>query len=130
MLTDTEQKSLRSLIGQFLWASSQTRPDVADVAFKASCLASNLNESTVQTVLDANKVVRQLKAEPVQLMFQPLGNRDVTKLVIYSDFSSGNLPDGGTQGGHVIFLTGEDRRISPVLVVKEDQKTCPKYTDC
>ena len=91
-LTDTEQKSLRSLTGQILWASSHTRPGVA---FKASCLASNLDQSTVQTVLDANKVVRQLKAESVQLMFQPLGNRDVAKLVIYSDASAGNLPDGG-----------------------------------
>ena len=33
-LTDTEQKSLRSLTGQILWASSHTRPGVA---FKASC---------------------------------------------------------------------------------------------
>ena len=109
--TDVEQKSLRLLTGQILWASSQTRPDVA---FKASCLASNMNESNVQTVLDTNKVVRQWKTESVQLMFQPLGNRDVTKLMIYNDASLGNLPDGGTQGGHVIFLVGEDGRISPL----------------
>ena len=63
MLTDIEQKSLRSLIGQILWASSETRPDVA---FKA-CLASILNGSTVQTVLDANKVVQQLITEPVNI---------------------------------------------------------------
>ena len=91
-----------------------------------------MNESTIQTVLDANKVVRQLKAESVQLMFQPLGNRDVTKLVIYSDASLGNLPDGGTQGGHVILVSywRGGKNFTPVLAVKEDQKCCPKYTDC
>ena len=84
------------------------------LVFKASCLGSNLNQSTAQTVLDANKVVRQLKDETVQLMFQPLGNRHVTKLVIYSDVSLGKLPGDGTQGGYVIFLAGEDGRISPL----------------
>ena len=36
-----------------------------------------------------DKVVRQFKAKSVQLMLQPLGNRDVIKLVIYSDVSLG-----------------------------------------
>ncbi len=32
---------------------------------------------------------------------------DPFKLVVYSDSSMGNLPDGGTQGGHFIMLMGE-----------------------
>lgn len=35
------------------------------------------------------------------------------KLVVLSDSFMGNLPDGGTQGGHLIMLMGEDGRFSP-----------------
>jgi hypothetical protein len=34
--------------------------------------------------------------------------------LIFRDSSLGNLPDGGTQGGHFIVLTGKNGRISPI----------------
>jgi ABC-type enterobactin transport system permease subunit len=36
------------------------------------------------------------------------------KLVVFSDASLENLKDGGTQGGHLIVLMGEEGRFSPI----------------
>lgn len=111
VLTESETDSLRSKIGQLLWVARQSRPDIM---FDTCALAANLNHATVQSMHEANKVVRKLKSEHVTLKFQNLGNEDFLRLVVFSDASMGNLPDGGTQGGHLIVLMGEDGRFSPI----------------
>ena len=110
-LTDKEVDMLRAKIGQILWVGRQTRPDVmCDV----SILASSTKHATVQTLHCINKLVRKLKSDEVTLKFQHLGKDDSLKLVVFSDSSMGNLPDGGTQGGHLILLMGENGRFSPI----------------
>lgn len=106
-----EKEQLQSKIGQILWMARQSRPDVI---FEASYLASSLKTATVQTLIDANKVIKNLKSENVSLKFQYLGPNDNVKLLMFSDSSLGNLPDGGTQGGHFIALVGENGIISPL----------------
>ena len=104
-LTDKEVDMLRSKIGQIISVARQTRPDVmCDV----SILASSTKHATVQTLHCINKLVRKLKSDEVTLKFQHLGKDDSLKLVVFSDSSMGNLPDGGTQGGHLILLMGEN----------------------
>lgn len=49
----------------------------------------------------------------INLKFQNLGIGPV-KLAVYSDASLGSLHDGGTEGGHVVFLVGENRKFSPL----------------
>lgn len=48
------------------------------------------------------------------MKFQYLGEDSSLKLVMFSDSSVGNLPDGGTQGGHLIMLMGEAGRFLPI----------------
>lgn len=79
-----------------------------------SILAFSTKHATVQTLHCANKLIRKLKSEEVTLRFQYLGKQSSLKLVVFSDSSMGNLPDGGTQGGHLIILMGEDGRFSPI----------------
>ena len=111
LLSETEKEQLRSKIGQILWVAKQTRPDVM---FDACILASILKSATVQSIHDANKVIRKLKADKVTLKFQLLGNNDALNLTVFSDASLGNLPDGGTQGGTLITLTGDNGKFSPL----------------
>lgn len=47
------------------------------------------------------------------LNFQHLGRESALKMVVFSDASFGNLADGGTQGGHLIVLMGENGHFSP-----------------
>lgn len=110
-LTNQEIDMLRSKIGQILWVARQTRPDaMCDV----SMLASSMKAATVQTLHSVNKLIQKLKSDEVTLKFQHLGKDSALQLVVFSDSSMGNLPDGGTQGGHLIMLMGEDGRFSPI----------------
>ena len=46
------------------------------------------------------------------LHYEILGDASSLKLVVYADAAHGNLPDGGVQGGHFIFLVGQNRECS------------------
>jgi hypothetical protein len=110
-LTDKELNAYRSKVGQIVWIARQTRPDIL---FDGSNLASLIKHATVQNIIDANKVIRKLTSDKITLKFQFLGEEKSLQMVIFSDASLGNLPDGGTQGGHLIMLTGNNGRFSPL----------------
>ena len=111
LLNQSEVRQLRSLVGQILWAANQTRPDIS---FDACMLAAKLKNARVQDILDANKVVKKVKSETVKLKFQHLGTTKNIRLGVFSDASLANLPDGGSQGGNIICLLGENGKASPV----------------
>ena len=48
----------------------QSRPDAI---FDASNLASEFKDATINTILQANKIIKHLKFETVELKFQHLG---------------------------------------------------------
>ena len=78
--------------------------------FDASNLAASVKGATVQNIIEANKVIHKLKSEEVALKFQFLGDENALELVIFSDASLGNLPDG-----HFIMNDfGENGRFSPL----------------
>ena len=108
-LSAHERSVLRSKVGQLLWLSKQSRPDIA---FDVTMLASRLHVSTVEDIIKLNKVIRKVQAENVSLNFHDLG-KDV-ELLLFSDASYGNLTNDGSQGGHTIFLKGSNGKINPV----------------
>ena len=110
-LNGKEKEQLQSKIGQILWIARQSRPDVI---FEASNLASSLTRACVQTLVEANKIIRSIKSEKVTLKFNYLGQDENLRLLVFSDSSHGNLHDGGTQGGHFIALAGNNGIFSPL----------------
>ena len=110
-LTKDEKAKLRSISGQILWATSQTRPDAT---FDA-CITSNYGKNpTVRNIVQANKAIKKLQATRVQLVFPGLGNPDKLEVVTYADASHANLPSGASQGGIIVFLTGKGHA-APIL---------------
>ena len=102
-LTPEEITSLKSLSGQLLWAATQTRPDIAVDA----CVVANYGKSpTVRSLLLANKAVRKLKSRSGTIMYPNLGDPKSWEILVYTDASHGNLPSGASQGGCIIFITG------------------------
>lgn len=85
----------KSKIG-LLWVARQSR---SDIKCDTSILASSTKHATVQTLHCTNKLIRKHKSEEVTLRFQYLRKDSSLKLVVFSDSSMANLPDGGTQGG-------------------------------
>ena len=102
---------LRSLVGQILWAANQMRPEIS---FDACMLAAKLKNARVLDILDADKVVKKVKSETVKLKSQYLGTTKNIRLGVFSDASLANLLDGGSQGGNIICLLGENGKASPL----------------
>ena len=100
---------IQAHIGKLLWMSCQTRPDIA---FDVCQLGTNFKNSGEQDVKYANKVITYLKHDPAQIIYKQLGKDENLKLVMYANGSHGNLPDGGSQLGYLIFLAGENIKCS------------------
>ena len=89
VMSAQEKQSYRSKIGQILWTSRQSRPDVV---FDAGQLASKIKDGKVGHLMEANKVIRRLKSEQVDLKFHNLGSGQLS-LLVCTNASLGNLPD-------------------------------------
>ena len=70
VMSAQEKQSYRSKIGQILWTSRQSRPDVV---FDACQLASKIKDRKVEHLMEANKVIRRIKSEQIDLKFHNLG---------------------------------------------------------
>ena len=90
---------VQSAVGKLLWVCGQTR---LDISFEVCKLATNISDE-----LSVNNVYRlfsNMKKKECKLIYQELGNGNDLRIIVYSDAAHGNLPNGGSQGGYVIFL--------------------------
>ena len=95
-LTKAQRDELQSKIGQLLWLSCQSRPDLC---FDVCKLSNHFKNANVNDLIDCNKVIRKAKANPVMLRYRHLENIDNLKFLVFADASFANLSDGGSQGG-------------------------------
>ena len=109
-INPSEYGQLRSGIGQLLWLSLQTRPDIA---FQTCQLSNNLKDPNVADLLLYNKMVKNLQQNPdIPLRFQNIPNmKEATKLLVYSDAAYGNLSNSGSQCGYLILITDKDETV-------------------
>ena len=109
-LNQSEYTNLRSGVGQLLWLSLQTRPDIA---FMACQLSNNIKEPNVADMITYNKVVKNLQDKPyLPLRFTSISNiTTVCKLMVYSDAAYGNLSNSGSQCGYLVFLTDKEEAV-------------------
>ena len=111
-LSEEELKSFRALIGQLLWASNQTHPDIS---FNLSELSNSVNHATVEHILSANRVLKNAQNKLVTLTFPYMENLMQCKLVAYSYASYNNLENGSSQGGFCIFLKNSYGNLSLIM---------------
>ena len=123
LLSENEKSIMRAKLGQLLWVSKQSRPDIA---FDVTDLAGRLHNSTINEIKRLNKIIKRTKLENVELKFQNLGTD--LEITLYSDASFGNLHDGGSQGGYFIALRGKDGKINPITWQSRRLKRVTKST--
>ncbi|CAL4101841.1 unnamed protein product, partial [Meganyctiphanes norvegica] len=107
-----DSDNLRTLVGQLNWLGSQTRPDCS---FDVLELSTSLKHPLREDMFRANKTLKKLKLEESSILFPDLGDPKLMKLVVFSDASHANLPDGySSAGGYIIFLVGNNKRSCPL----------------
>lgn len=110
-ISTAEISEIRQVIGQLNWLATQTKPDLS---YDVSALSSILKQSNVECIKHANRVVKKAKKEKSQVDIPDLGDLSHLKIVAYSDASFANLTDGGSQGGYIIFLVGNNHKYTPI----------------
>ena len=70
-LTAMEQRKLRGKIGEILWLSLMSRPDLA---FDVNRLSSEIPKATVKTFKEINLLVRKAKSRKECITFSKLGD--------------------------------------------------------
>ena len=110
-LSHKERKDLRRLSGQMLWVSSQTRPDIS---FETCMMSNTGKHPKVAMLLEANKALSKLKKDRVKLKFPSLGDYRKLSASVFSDATYNSMKDGSSQGGHIVFLKGENNKVVPI----------------
>ena len=104
-VTERERQDLRALIGSLQYASVNTRPDIAS---RLSFLQSNINNATIDTLIQANKTLHETKRyKSTCTKIQPIPMNKI-RFLAFSDasFASKKQPDSHT--GTMIMTTHED----------------------
>ena len=124
VLTTLEIKELRGKIGEVLWISLMTRPDLG---FEINQIASEVPNATVRTVKDMNKIIRKAKGRNQFLRFTKLGNFSDLVVKVYTDASYNNQ-DGKTRSteGRVVLLENLKTGLANVISwkVKKIPRVC------
>ena len=110
-LSDAEKKEFRAMIGQLSWIATQTRPDIA---FDVCELSGHCRNATVADSVRLNKIISRVIGDYFCLLFEKLSSVEDCIIECFSDASFGNLSDGGSQGGFVIFLKDKKKRRCPI----------------
>ena len=106
-----ETRNYRSLVGQLNWLSRQSRPDIA---YEVSERSSYGKHPLKEDVKKLNKLVKKTKFTDVKLTFPKVKDLEKSELICYSDASLGNLKDGGSQGGYIVFWKNEENKIGTI----------------
>ena len=75
------------MVGELLWVSLMTRPDLA---FEVNSLSSHILNATIKELKDAKRLIEKAKLEPVTLTFTRLGPREEIRIKLYTDASFNN----------------------------------------
>lgn len=109
-INEEEKSQLRSACGQLLWASTQTRPDVCYTA----CMAgSALTKGTIADLKLVNKTIKYMKTNHLVLRYNKVDLKK-SAIVVFCDAAFGNMKDGSSQGGHIVFLTERNGNSCPL----------------
>ena len=124
-LSTGEFKQYRSICGQILWLSLQTRPDIS---YDICVLSNYLADPNVQNMISLNKLVKKLQTEPgISLTFKQIPEVEkVWNIICFSDASYNSLPRNGSQCGYIIFVSDNAHFTKNPIIWKSTkiERTC------
>ena len=102
LLTSAEMKVLRARVGEVLWLSLITRPDLS---FDINKLSAEIPNARVKTLIDMNRIIKKAKNKKQVITFSRLGKIEEIVVRVYTDASYNNQDDQvRSTAGKVILL--------------------------
>ena len=98
-LTDPERTLLRVKAGELNWLQAISRPDLAGAV---TLLQTSFGEPKVAHLMEANRLIREAKNNPVQLRIRPLEIQNLM-FICSADAAWANCPDLSSNMGYFIF---------------------------
>ena len=122
ILTSIEKKELRGKIGELLWVSLMTRPDLS---FDINRISTEVPQATLQTMKVMNTIIRKAKGKKEVLTFSKLGNFSDLIVKVYTDASFSNQDDRiRSTEGRVVLI--ENPRTEKMSIVSWKTKKIPR----
>ena len=87
-----------------------SRPKISYHLCETSTRVKNTTATDAHTI---NKVIKHIKNSPSHIKI-PKSDLNSLEIQLYSDASFNNLPDRGSQGGHVVFLCHQYQNLVPI----------------
>ena len=123
LLTEKEKKEVRTKIGELLWISLMTRPDLS---YDVNVLSSEVSRATVSTVMELNRLISKAKKHKDNVLkFSKLGKISDLKVKVFADASYGNR-DNGTRSteGRIVLLRNADKDVVNIASWKTKKISC------
>ena len=125
-LNEEQKKHLKSIVGQLMWISNNSRPDVS---YDVCDLSNSVAEATQKEVFTSNKIIRRLKSDQVSIRLDNVGSLQQAEIIAYTDASYRNLKNNGSQGGQLIMLKGRNGKYSVLNWKSKKIKRTVKSTE-
>ena len=110
-VTEEERSLYRAAIGQLIWVASSSRPEISFDVCEAS---TKVTSAIIADIVKINKVIKYVKSTSSFIKFPKL-QLDSLHIKTFTDASFNNLPNGGSQGGQILFLCDKMNNCSPLV---------------
>ena len=125
-LTKEEITQLCAAIDQLNWLATVSKQQIS---FEVSQASSRVKAATIADMITINKVISKVQQQHYYLHFSRL---DLSSLHIrvFTDASFHNLPEGGSQEGHIVFLADAHNACCPISWASNRAKGSCKVNTC
>ena len=84
-----------------------------EISYHVCEISTRVKNVTITDIFTINKVIKFIKSTPSHNTI-PVMNLESLQLLLYSAASFNNLPDGGSQGGYIVFLCNKFSNLAPI----------------
>ena len=109
-LSQEEITILWGILGKLNWVAGKTRPEISFFVCEAS---TRVKDATVSDLIATNKIVKFTQNTTTYICI-PAFDVESLNIKLYSDTSSNNLQNGGSQGFFIILLSDKHNNVAPI----------------
>lgn len=84
-----------------------------EICYRVCKISTKVKNATITDIFTINKVFKFITLTPSSIT-NPVMNLESLHLLLYFDANFNNLPDAGSQGGHIVFLYNKFSNSAPI----------------